>query len=96
MTTFKQRFKLTEGYLSAILLLSGSIMIGVDLLQKGDFKIAGVLFIGGLITSTFYFVASINYQKRIYYQQRRAILGEERIEKLAELYAKLGELEKRD
>ncbi|MCT0485818.1 hypothetical protein [Weissella paramesenteroides] len=94
MTTFKQRFKLAEGYLSAIFLLSGSIMIGVDLLQKGNFKIASVLFIVGLITSAFYFVASINYQKRIYYQQKRAILGEKTTEKFAELYAKLDELEK--
>lgn len=53
MTTFKQRFKLAEGYLSAILLLSGSIMAGVNVLQKGDFKTAGAFFMGGLITSAF-------------------------------------------
>lgn len=95
MTTFKQRFKLAKGYLSAILLLSGSIMAGVNVLQKGDFKTAGAFFMGGLITSAFYFVTSVNYQKRIYYQQKRAILGEETTEKFAELYAKLDELEKR-
>lgn len=95
MITFKQRFKLAEGYLAAILLLLGSIMADVDVLQKGDFKTAAAFFMGGLITSAFYFVASINYQKRIHYQQKRAILSEETTEQLAELYAKLGELEKR-
>lgn len=95
MTTFKQRFNLVEGYLLAILFLLGPVIAGVDLLQKGNFKTAGALFLGGLIASAFYFVVSINYQKRIHYQQKRAIPGEETTEKLDELYAKLNELEKR-
>lgn len=95
MITFKQRFNLVEGYLSAILFLLGSVMVGSDLLQKGDFKTAGAFFMSGLLTSAFYFFASVTYQKRNRYRQLCAMQNDELKEGFAELYAKLDELEKR-
>lgn len=95
MTNFKQHFNLVEGYLAAALSLSGSTMVGIDLLQKGDFKTAGAFFVSGLITSAFYFFASVTYQKRNRYRQLCAMQNDELKEGFAELYAKLDELEKR-
>ena len=95
MITFKQRFNLVEGYLSAILFLVGPATIGIDLVQKGDFKTTVALFIGGLIVSIFYFIATIRYQKRIRYYQIYANQDDGLKEGFAGLYAKLDELEKR-